>query len=73
MNREQLLMGGVTLVLCLLAWPKIDWFLREIPKGKWLVNKLGWQTAKRFTQIILCCFALLGLALAANLIPPMRW
>lgn len=73
MHKEQILIGSVTAVLCLLGLWNSRWLLFETRKGKRLVEWLGDGRALWVLRGLLTAGVVFGVLLALDVIRPIQW
>lgn len=73
MNRQALVIGlGTALIAAYGSW-HWRWFLEQTPKGRALVEVLGWQKARIALQFLLLVVFVFGIGLACGWLPQVRW
>lgn len=73
MPTEQILIGGLTAVLCMMGLRNLRWLLDQTSKGQKLVARFGDPGAARILKLLLLAGALFGTLLATGVINPIRW
>ena len=73
MPTDQIFIGAMVAVLCLVGFFKDRWFLQNTRKGKWLAEKFGEQTSLWIVRGLLGTGTLFGVLLACNVIQPVQW
>ncbi len=73
MPREQILIGVLSAMLCVVGLCRESWLLAETPKGRKLVASLGGRRAQWVLRCLLAVGVLFGLLLALGVVNPLRW
>lgn len=73
MLKEQMVVGGLVVVLCVTGLLKDRWFLANTKKGRKLVGWFGESKALWVLRGLFVGGAVLGLLLATNVIRPVQW
>ncbi len=73
MPKDQLLIGAVFALFCLIGLYKDLWILAQTKKGQWLVRRCGQQRSVWLLRSLFGCGAVFGVLLACNVIRPVQW
>lgn len=73
MSKEQIVVGGITAILCLAGLRNHRWLLANTRHGRRLAKRFGEPTSVWIVRILLVAGAVFGVLLAANVVRPVQW